>query len=172
MELHKNESIAWRGRTSWKGMYAFFIKWGLLGSIVLIGGVLFGPVFGLIENMPWTEIVVLTVFLWTVVGIAAWFQRVYTIYTVTTHRININSGILAKRNHNCRLDRIQNANCEQGLIQRILDVGTIELETAGQEDSNFYFRGVDKPNALIAMIESEMEDRVSEHKRDTGEGLN
>ena len=75
--------------------------------------------------------------------------RIGTTYTITNHRLHIKRGIIARKTQEARLERVQNVNTEQGVLDRILQVGTVDFDTAGTTDSDFAFRGVSHPEKVV-----------------------
>ena len=93
-----------------------------------------------------------------VVGIVArrprrLLRRIGTHYVVTSQRLRIRRGILAKSIQQTRIDRVQNVNTDQRLLDRILRVGTVDFDTAGTDDSDFTFRGIASPDEVVAAVD-------------------
>ena len=65
----------------------------------------------------------------------------------------IRRGLLAKREQQTRIDRVQNVNTDQGVLQRILRVGTVDFDTAGTDDSEFRFIGLSNPAKVVAAVD-------------------
>ena len=81
--------------------------------------------------------------------LAGWIRRFFTQYTVTTKRMTIREGILAKRESTAHVDRIQNITITQSPIDRIMKVGTVDFDTAGEDGrAQLRFFGVDNPQDL------------------------
>jgi uncharacterized membrane protein YdbT with pleckstrin-like domain len=51
------------------------------------------------------------------------------------------------------IDRVQNVNTNQSVIERMLQVGTVDFDTAGTTDSDFKFVGVDDPHEVVAAVD-------------------
>ena len=85
--------------------------------------------------------VVVGVALIALVILAGLVKRSATVYVVSSQRLYIRRGMLAKRVQQTRIDRVQNVNTEQTLLNRILRVGTVDFDTAGTDDSEFRFVG-------------------------------
>ena len=82
-----------------------------------------------------------------------WVKRQFTEYTITDKRLNVRWGILSKRETTTTLDRIQNLTITQTLVDRILNTGTIDFDTASDaSDERFRFHGVNEPGALRQKI--------------------
>ena len=52
-----------------------------------------------------------------------------------------------------RIDRVQNVNTDQSLLDRLLRVGTVDFDTAGTDDSDFTFLGIAGPDAVVAAVD-------------------
>jgi uncharacterized membrane protein YdbT with pleckstrin-like domain len=87
------------------------------------------------------------------VVLAGFLYRVATVYTITNQRLRIKRGILSKKIQQTRIDRVQNVNTEQTVIQRLLRVGTVDFDTAGTDDSDFTFAGVSSPSRVVEAVD-------------------
>jgi uncharacterized membrane protein YdbT with pleckstrin-like domain len=144
MDLHPGEEIVFEGHPSWRGVLSFYV-YGILGAVIL------GIVIGLIAGSVAGSIV-------AVAGIAAvvlggLFKRLATHYVVTNQRLRIRRGILSKKIQQTRIDRVQNVNTNQRVLDRVLRVGTVDFDTAGTDDSDFTFRGIANPDEVVAAVD-------------------
>jgi membrane protein YdbS with pleckstrin-like domain len=57
------------------------------------------------------------------------------VFVVTNHRVIRKVGLLAREIQQAPLDKIQDITIEQGLLARLLDYGTVVLETASENGS-------------------------------------
>src|SRR5207237_8057513 len=73
--------------------------------------------------------------------------------TITTQRLRIRRGIVSRNVQETRVDRIQNVNTDQGVLERVLQVGTVDFDTAGTDDSDFAFAGVGQPEKVSKKVE-------------------
>jgi uncharacterized membrane protein YdbT with pleckstrin-like domain len=85
--------------------------------------------------------------------LAGFIRRVATVYTITNQRLRIKRGILSKKVQQTRIDRVQNVNTEQSVMDRLLRVGTVDFDTAGTDDSDFTFRGVSSPARVVEAVD-------------------
>src|SRR5450631_856865 len=67
--------------------------------------------------------------LWRRIRVAA------DVFVVTNHRVIRKVGLLAREIQQAPLDKIQDITIEQGLLARLLDYGTVILETAAENGS-------------------------------------
>src|SRR5262249_60495017 len=65
-------------------------------------------------------------------------------------------AILARRDQSTRIDRVQNVNTTQRPLDRLLNVGTVDFDTAGTEaqEASFRFWGVAAPHDLARVVET------------------
>ena len=82
--------------------------------------------------------------------VVGYVRRVFTKYLITTRRLRITRGIVRRDVQETRLDRVQNVNYEQGVIDRLFGVGTVDFDTAGTDDSEFQFEWVNSPEPSSA----------------------
>jgi uncharacterized membrane protein YdbT with pleckstrin-like domain len=111
-------------------------KWGLVAAVVVVGGAL--------------------------VIVVGFIRRMATVYTITNQRLRIKRGILAKHVQQTRVDRVQNVNTNQTLLDRLLRVGTVDFDTAGTDDSDFTFAGVSNPSRVIEAIDRAQHESVGD----------
>jgi uncharacterized membrane protein YdbT with pleckstrin-like domain len=72
---------------------------------------------------------------------------------ITSERLRIQRGIIARKVQQTEIARVQNVNTDQTVIQRILQVGTVDFDTAGTTDSDFKFIGVNDPADVVTAVD-------------------
>jgi uncharacterized membrane protein YdbT with pleckstrin-like domain len=110
-----------------------------------------GVIVGLIADWGIGAAVLAVGFALLVLG--GFVKRMATVYTITNQRLRIKRGILSKRVQQTRIDRVQNVNTDQSVIQRMLRVGTVDFDTAGTDDSDFTFDGVSSPSRVVEAVD-------------------
>jgi uncharacterized membrane protein YdbT with pleckstrin-like domain len=144
MDLHPGEEILFDGHPSWRGVLSFYLKG--LGIALVVGAVVLLAVSVAIGIVAFVVIVAL-------VMLAGLIIRTATDYTITTERLRIRKGLLAKRVPQTSIDRVQNVNTEQSVLDRVLRVGKVDFDTAGTDDSDFTFVGVSGPENVVAAVD-------------------
>ena len=144
MDLHPGEQILFEGHPSWRGLLSFYIG-GIAGALViaLIVALVGSTVLAVLAAAVLIAVVIL----------AGLIKRMATDYTISTQRLYIRRGILSKRVQQTRIDRVQNVNTEQSFRQRLLGVGTVDFDTAGTDDSEFRFLGIDHPGRVVEAVD-------------------
>ena len=154
MEMLDGESVIWQGRPSWRSNFGWYATWIgvsllpaiLAGALKKAGHEPFGG-YG-----KWLIVTFLLVILVIVIDV---LRRNSTRYAVTNQRIQIRQGILSRKESSTHLDRVQNVNTSQNLIERVLKVGAVDFDTAGSDptDADFRFRGVSDPHGLVRQLQ-------------------
>ena len=144
MDLQSGEKVIYEGHPSWRAIVGFYLKGLLIAAVA-------GVAVALVDATS-TGILVAAV----VAGItllAGFVKRAATVYTITDRRLNIKRGIVARNVQEGRLGRIQNVNFDQGVYERLMQIGDVEFETAGAEESNFVFAGVAQPEQVVEQVD-------------------
>ena len=69
-------------------------------------------------------------------------------------RLHIKRGIISRTIQETRLERVQNVNYSQTVVQRMLQIGDVDFDTAAGDDYNFVFSGVAEPADVVHMVDS------------------
>jgi uncharacterized membrane protein YdbT with pleckstrin-like domain len=144
IDLHAGEQIIFEGHPSWRATLAFYLQ-GLLAIAIV------GVIVGLIADWGIGAVVLVAGAALVVLG--GFLKRMATVYTITNQRLRIKRGILAKKVQQTRIDRVQNVNTEQSVLDRLLRVGKVDFDTAGTDDSDFTFDGVSSPSRVVEAVD-------------------
>jgi uncharacterized membrane protein YdbT with pleckstrin-like domain len=161
MELRSNEHELYEGRPSWRALMSFYI--GGLGLAVLVVVIL-----GLLAG-SWVPALVAAAAIAALTLVIGSFRRASTKYLITNQRLRISRGIVRRNVQETRLERVQNVNYEQGALDRMLGVGTVDFDTAGSDDSEFRFEWVNEPEQVVRAVDRAVEEARAA-ARDTGSG--
>jgi uncharacterized membrane protein YdbT with pleckstrin-like domain len=145
METEQNEQVIYEGRPSWRSILGFYIMGLVIVAIaaaiayLVSGGGLAAAVGGGV-----------------LVGLLliGWLKRISTRYTITDRRLQIKRGIIARNVEEARVERVQNVTVKQGILERILQVGTVDFDTASNRaDDTFQFRGIAQPEKITRLVD-------------------
>jgi uncharacterized membrane protein YdbT with pleckstrin-like domain len=151
VDAEPGEEIFFHGHPSWRSLAGFYAT-GLVAA--LLAGIIAGVVTRIAANhvqVGWVIVAVVAVFL--VLVLIGQIRRIQTTYSITNQRLTIQTGILSRDVHQTRLERIQNVNSSQSLFERLLRIGTVEFDTAGETQFDFAFRGVDNPSQIVRTVD-------------------
>jgi uncharacterized membrane protein YdbT with pleckstrin-like domain len=163
LQLASGEHAVFEGHPSWRATLAFYVK-GIFGAVVLVAA--YAGIASLFaDGTDTTTLAIVGVILLLLVLIAGYVWRMATTYTITNRRLHIKRGIVARRTQEARLERVQNVNTEQSVLQRLLRVGTVDFDTAGTDDHGFKFEGVADPLEVVQSVDraqSELADQQAQ----------
>jgi uncharacterized membrane protein YdbT with pleckstrin-like domain len=153
MDLLEGERILWQGRPSWRAQISFFVIWIPLALLPVIIAA-FLSAGDQDTGLPFWQWLLISLAL--IVGVVVWdaVRRYATLYVVTTQRLRVRRGILARQEQTARFERVQNVNISQSFLDRMLKVGNVEFDTAGSDvdDSGFHYTGIDDPQRLVRIV--------------------
>jgi len=134
-----------QGHPSWRSIIGFYLK-GLLGVTAICVVVwLASSDSGLLALVAVVGVAIVVL-----VGL---IKRITVHYTITTRRLHIKRGIISREIQETRLERVQNVNYDQSMLQRILQVGDVDFDTAAGDDYNFTFAGVADPDEVVERVD-------------------
>jgi uncharacterized membrane protein YdbT with pleckstrin-like domain len=145
VELRTGEKQLYQGRPSWKALMSFYVGGLIVAALVLV-------VLGLLAD-SWPLAVVVAAIIAGLTLIVGYLRRVSTKYLITTQRLRISRGVVRRAVQETRLDRVQNVNYQQSLLDRVFGVGTVDFDTAGTDDSEFRFEWVDGPEKVVRAVD-------------------
>ena len=82
-----------------------------------------------------------------------WLKVLGTTLTVTNERVTLRKGILSKHTNEVFLADIRNVQISQSLFQRMFNVGTIGISSAGQGGMEIEISGIPKPQSVKQLID-------------------
>ena len=157
MELHPGEEIVFDGHPSWRSVLLFYAGGvAIAAAAAAIGALVSGAVVAILAGLVVLAVVLLVGFV----------KRMATRYVITTERLHIRRGILSKTTPETRVQRAQDVNTEQSLLARIMQVGTVDFDTAGTDDSEFRFVGVANPSDVVRAVDEAQRSAAAGQPRD------
>ena len=133
------------------------VRFGYIVIVLLAAAVYFAQRATNVEKpTPWPSVVLLVL----LVGpLRRHLQIAFTRMTIEGDRLKYESGMLSKTSRAIQLSRVQDVRVDRTLWQRLLGIGDLSLETAG-ETSRLTIRDIDRPQ--------EVADRILEAARHPG----
>jgi len=100
--------------------------------------------------------VVILVLVWSIWLGLKYLQWLRTYFVVTDQRVLYRTGVLARHGVEIPLDRVSNINFHQGIWERIIGAGDLEVQSAGEEGDTL-FENVRHPDGVQHEIYRQME---------------
>ncbi len=167
MDLHPGEQVIFHGHPSWRSTLGYYLK-GLVLAVIA------AAIAAGITRVTGDEVdkgVVAAVF-FVLLGLTiliGFVRRMTTTYSITSQRLRIQKGLVARRVQQTRIERVQNVNTDQSVLERMLQVGTVDFDTAGTDDSDFKFVGVSDPREVVDAVDRAQ--RAAAENEPAGQGL-
>ena len=142
--------MLFEGHPSWRSIVDFYLK-GLAVTAVICLLVAVGTEIA--GERKDSLVVLLAIAGVGITLLAGFIKRVATSYTITNRRLHIKKGIVSRTIQETRLERVQNVNVTQGVIQRVFQIGDVDFDTAAGDDYNFIFSGVADPQEVVEKVD-------------------
>jgi membrane protein YdbS with pleckstrin-like domain len=143
------ERSLWKGGYSAKAMYGTWLGAGVLTIAGIIALVLLGnQVAGL--QMAGAGAIVLV---WVVVLSVYLYRRFSVHYELTTQRFLHQHGILVRRTDRIEVIDIDDVAFTQGIVQRMLGVGTIHITSSDRSHPELHLSGIDQVGVVSNMLD-------------------
>ena len=150
MELEPGERIIFEGHPSWRSILGFYVKGIVL--VVIAAAIAAGATRVANDEVDTGLVTLVAIVLLVVVFVAGYVKRLFTTYTISTHRLHIRRGIIARAEQQTLINRVQNVNTHQSVIQRFLMFGDVNFDTAANDDFDFEFAGVARPGDVVEAV--------------------
>lgn len=141
------EQQLWQGSFSPKAMYG---GWALAAFVTIVAIVL----AALTANPAiWIAAAALVPAIWVVLALLLLYRRLGVSYTLTNQRFLHQRGLLRRVSNRILLIDIDDVSFEQGLIERIVNVGTITLTSTDATDPKLPMHGIDNVQHVANLID-------------------
>jgi uncharacterized membrane protein YdbT with pleckstrin-like domain len=137
--------------------------WWYFAKHILTGTLLLVALIGVIAVRDVEYVNSVTALGWAILAViwAVWLglkylQWQFTHFVVTDDRVIFRHGVFAKHGVEIPLERINNINFDQGVWERIIGAGDLDIESAGREGQS-HFEDVRHPDAVQQEIYRQME---------------
>jgi membrane protein YdbS with pleckstrin-like domain len=145
VELRSGEQALYEGRPSWRALGSFYAGGFIAAALLLL-------IIGWLAD-SWALAAILAAIIVGLTLIVGYVRRIATKYLITTQRLRITRGIVRRSVQETRLDRVQNVNYRQTVLDRLFHVGNVDFDTAGTDDSEFRFEWVNGPEKVVRAVD-------------------
>lgn len=97
--------------------------------------------------------------IWLIVRYLKWFT---TYFVITSHRLIFRTGVLAKSGIEIPLERVNNVNFHQTILERFLGAGDLLIESGG-EDGQSRYTDIRHPDRVQRLIHAQVETTAQRH---------
>lgn len=143
------ERSLWTGGYSPKAMYGGWLMTIAVTIIALVAVAIFGKG----EANIWYIAGAVLLVMWMIIIATYVVRRLSQHYELTTQRFIHQSGILVRRTDRIEVIDIEDVSYTQGIVQRMLGVGTIQVSGRDQSHPSLTLFGIDKVPEVASLID-------------------
>jgi uncharacterized membrane protein YdbT with pleckstrin-like domain len=145
------EQKLWHGTPSWLLLFGKIIR-AFLAVVVLLLVYYLGYQF-LAPYKMYVSLAIAAIIIWQIVAIVIAFARIKTtIYTVTTQRVMIETGLTTKSVEDIDLRYIDDTQFNQSFINRVLGIGNVTIVSSDRTSPTYTLRGIPDPRGVRELI--------------------
>lgn len=144
----EEETILWRGSYSAKGLIHSWLLAALISVVLPVGAVYVNA-----SPLEWMVIAAILLLIWGCLGLLLFVQRLNVHYELTDQRLIHRSGILRRRTNRIELIDMDDVSHEQGLFERLFDVGTIRITSSDRSHPNIDLPAIDNVDGVAMLID-------------------
>ena len=138
----------------WEGAYcskAMIGKWISAGILTLVAIVSMLKIETLGES--WKIVLLVLALLWAGLVLMFFYRKLSVRYQLTTQRFIHRSGILTRVSNRIEVIDIDDVTYHQGLIERLFNVGSIQLVSSDRTHPELWLRGIDNVKEVADQID-------------------
>ena len=161
LALLPGEKMVLKSHPHWWYFWQYVVGAAGVVALLVLGVMFDGWLARTFLSVTFVAFVVLVV--GTLVRFVQWRT---THFAVTDKRVAYQSGLISRRGVSIPLNRVNNVNFDQGIIARMLNNGTVTIESAG-ESGDSVFSNIPNPQGVRQVIFTQMEaDEQADSHRD------
>lgn len=141
-------------RDLWSGSYspkAMLGTWLLLAVFTLLAAGIGS--LQIHDSRAWLVLAGVIVIAWLAAFAMLILRRLGIHYRLTSQRLFHEKGVLRRTIDRIELLRMDDITCEQGLIERMLGIGSIRIKSTDPSDPDFWLRGVENAREVSRLID-------------------
>jgi len=118
-----------------------------------------------LKEEPLWPVAAVVALLWIVWPLRMQIRRRFTKLSLEGDRLRFETGVLAKTTRTLQLNKIQDITVRQTLFQRLLDLGDLAIETAG-EGGRLVVASLDQPQEVADQIMDAARDKQAKRREE------
>ena len=139
------ERDLWQGGYSGKAMIGSWVLGAVLSVVALGVGIMVLPLL--------IPMIIAILLIWVVLGSILAYKKLSVHYALSTQRFVHRSGILQRTTDRIEVIDIDDVMFTQGIVQRMLGVGTIQVTSSDCTHPELYLHGIDGVHEVADLID-------------------
>lgn len=159
------ERSLWKGGYSPKAMYGTWVITAIVTVLTIVLVIVTGHAT---DSTIWYIVGGCLMLIWIAVIAMYLYRRLGVHYELTTQRFIHQSGVFVRRTDRIEVIDIEDVSYTQGVVQRMLGVGTVRISGRDQSHPELELNGIDKVPEVASLIDDVRRDerrRRSLHTR-------
>lgn len=153
-ETNDSEEELWEGGYSPKAMIGTYLLAALLTIALLVVAVIMPP--------AWLGVAPVVLVMWLGIGLTVAYRRMEISYRLTNQRFVHERGIIRRVIDRIEVIDMDDVTLEQGLLQRMVGVGTIRISSSDRSHPELRLTGIDDVRRIANLLD---DTRRSERRR-------
>ncbi|MCL4202205.1 MAG: PH domain-containing protein [Pirellulaceae bacterium] len=148
-DASEQEEKLWQGTFSSRAMIGKWIlaaAWTLIAPIAILGT-------GIGGQATWWAYLLIAVGLWVTFALQLAYRKLAVKYHLTSQRFIHESGLLKRTTDRIEVIDIDDVAVEQGIIERMLGVGTIKIVSSDRTHPELWMRGIDDVKRVATLLD-------------------
>jgi uncharacterized membrane protein YdbT with pleckstrin-like domain len=129
--LADHEELIFEKRPHWVALVPAFLWTVGLVVALLLGYRALEAIFDDDSTVPKSILGLIITGLWIFLAVVAYMRWRFTMFVLTTDRIIIRSGVIAKHSKEIQLERINDVTFTQSIVERMIGAGDLLLDSSG-----------------------------------------
>ncbi len=141
------EETLWEGSYSPKAMLGVLVLCFVATIVLLVVGLAYA------DGIVRTLLLSLIVLVWLAAAVRLAVRRLGISYKLTNHMFYHRHGVLTRVTDRIELIEVHDVTYEQGLVDRLVDIGRIKITSSDRTDPIFFVRGVERVETVAQLID-------------------
>jgi membrane protein YdbS with pleckstrin-like domain len=141
------EETLWEGSYSPKAIIGPAVGCGVLTIVLLVVALAYA------EGIVRTILLLAIVVLWLLLALRLAAQRLGISYKLTNHMFYHRRGVLTRTTDRIELIEVHDVKYDQGLFDRLVNVGRITITSSDRTHPTFHMRGVENVESVFELID-------------------
>jgi uncharacterized membrane protein YdbT with pleckstrin-like domain len=138
----------------WEGSYSGLAMVGTWIAVAVIEVAALAGTFRLKNDQAgWTGFVVLSLVIWLVPAMVLAYRKLAVKYELTSLRLIHERGILRRVTDRIEVIDVDDVSCEQGIVERMLGVGTIRIQSSDRTHPELSLLGIENVRQVAELID-------------------
>lgn len=140
----------WEGGYCGKAMFGKYLVMSIISLVIIVLMVMFD---NLHQENRWLYVLLAIAVMWAYLGLMLLYRKMNVHYRLTTQRFIHRVGILTQVSDRIEVIDIDDVTFHQGFIERMVDVGSIKIESSDKSHPELWLLGIENVKIVANQID-------------------